>query len=255
MVEWKAATEMETETQIAAPAQGEAELNPAARRLTRLDGAFLALLGVMVAGHIAAAMIARGWITAAAIDAFAVVYLVALLARRRWRPLVGRLMLLGLVAGIFELFTDAAGHQFARSLYYPPGQPLLWDSPFYMPLSWMIVLTQLGYLAWRLAGLLPDGRLPWRAILLTGLVGALNVPFYEEAAWYAGWWRYAPTVLHFGHTPAYVLLFEGLIAAALPLLTLGLPGMRWPRVTLRGAILGVWIPGAALCAWLLLGLW
>jgi hypothetical protein len=200
-------------------------------------------------------MLAVGWITAALIDALALVYLVALLARPAWRPLVGRLMLLGLVAGILELFTDAAGHQFAHSLFYPQGQPLLWDSPFYMPLSWMIVLTQLGYLAWRLAGLLPGRRLPWRAILLAGLAGAVNVPFYEEAAYHAGWWRYAPTVLHLGHTPTYVLLFEGLVAAALPLLTLGLLRLRWPMVTARGAILGLWMPCAALLAWLLLGVW
>jgi hypothetical protein len=209
----------------------------------------------MVAGHIAAAILARGWITAAAIDAFALVYLLALLARPAWRPLVGRLMLLGLVAGVLELVTDAAGHQFARSLFYPQDQPLLWDSPFYMPLSWTLVLTQLGYLAWRLAGLLPGGRVPWRAILLTGLAGAVNVPFYEEAAYHAGWWRYAPTVLHLGHTPAYVLLFEGLIAAALPLLTLGLLHLRWQLVAMRGAILGLWMPCAALLAWLLLGMW
>jgi hypothetical protein len=252
-MEEKAATAMQT--QMAAPSQGKIALDPAIRRLNALDVAFLALLGLMIAGHVAAALLARGWITAALIDGGALVYLCALLARSGWRPLVGRLMLLGLIAGVFELFTDAAGHQFARSLYYPQGQPLLWDSPFYMPLSWMIVLTQLGYLAWRLAGLLPDGRLPWRAILLTGLAGALNVPFYEEAAWYAGWWRYAPTVLHLGHTPAYVLLFEGLIAAALPLVTVGLLLLRWFHVALRGAILGVWIACVALCAWLLLGLW
>ena len=30
--------------------------------------------------------------------------------------------------------------------------------------------------------------------------------------------------LHLGHTPVYVLLFEGLVAAALPLLTLGCSG-------------------------------
>jgi hypothetical protein len=231
------------------------DLDPTLPRLTSLDIAFLALLALMIAGHIAAAMLAVGWITAALIDALALVYLAALLARPTWRPLVGRLLLLGLVAGIVELFTDAAGHQFARSLYYPQGQPLLWDSPFYMPLSWMLVLTQLGYLAWRLAALLPGERLPWRAMLLTGLVGAVNVPFYEEAAYHAGWWRYAPTVLHLGHTPAYVLLFEGLVAAVLPLLTLGLLQLRLPRVTARGAILGLWMPCAALLAWLLLGVW
>jgi len=246
---------MQAETQIEALIPGARELVPAARRLTALDIAFLALLGLMIVGHIAAAMLAVGWITAALIDALALVYLVALLARPAWRPLVGRLMLLGLVAGILELFTDVAGHQFARSLFYPQGQPLLWDSPFYMPLSWMIVLTQLGYLAWRLVGLLPGRRLPWRAILLAGLAGAINVPFYEEAAYHAGWWRYAPTILHLGHTPAYVLLFEGLVAAALPLLTLGLLRLRWPMVAARSAILGLWMPFAALLAWLLLCEW
>jgi hypothetical protein len=246
---------MQAETQIAAPIPGARKLDPAARRLTALDAAFLALLGLMIAGHIAAARLAVGWITAALIDALALIYLVALLARPVWRPLIGRLLLLGLVAGILELFTDAAGHQFARSLFYPQDQPLLWDSPFYMPLSWMIVLTQLGYLAWRLVGLLPGGCLPWRAILQMGLAGAINVPFYEEAAYHAGWWRYAPTVLYLGHTPAYVLLFEGLVAAALPLLTLGLLRLRWPMVAARGAILGLWMPCAALLAWLLLGVW
>jgi len=246
---------MQTETQAMAPIPDARELDPAARRRTALDVAFLALLGLMVVGHVIAAVLAMGWITAAAIDVVALVYLLALLARPAWRPLVGRLMLLGLIAGILELFTDAAGHQFARSLFYPQGQPLLWDSPFYMPLSWMIVLTQLGYLAWRLAGLLPGGRIPWRAILLTGLAGAVNVPFYEEAAYHAGWWRYAPTVLHLGNTPAYVLLFEGLVAATLPLLTLGLPGLRWPAIAARGASLGLWMPCAALLAWLLLGVW
>jgi hypothetical protein len=246
---------MQAETRTVSSIPGAGELDPTARRLTTLDAAFLALLGLMIAGHIAAAILARGWITAALIDTLALVYLAALLARSAWRPLVGRLMLLGLVAGIFELFTDAAGHQFARSLFYPQGQPLLWDSPFYMPLSWMIVLTQLGYLAWRLAGLLPGGRIPWRVILLTGLAGAVNVPFYEEVAYHAGWWRYAPTVLHLGHTPAYVLLFEGLVAAVLPLLTLELLKLRLPMVAARGAILGLWMPCAALLAWLLLGVW
>jgi hypothetical protein len=246
---------MQAEAHSALSIPGAGELDPAARRLTALDAVFLALLGLMIAGHIAAALLARGWITAALIDTLALVYLAVLLARPTWRPLVGRLMLLGLVAGILELFTDAAGHQFAHSLFYPQDQPLLWDSPFYMPLSWMIVLTQLGYLAWRLAGLLPGRRLPWRASLLTGLAGAVNVPFYEEAAYHAGWWRYAPTVLHLGNTPAYVLLFEGLVAAALPLLTLGLLKLHWRSVALRGAILGLWTSCAALLAWLLLGVW
>src|SRR5262245_8726169 len=135
---------MQAETRTQTSLRETSALDPALPRLTSLDIAFLALLGLMIAGHIAAALLASGWITAALIDVLALVYFVALLARPAWRPLVGRLLLLGLVAGIFELFTDAAGHQFARSLFYPQDQPLFWDSPFYMPLSWMIVLTQLG---------------------------------------------------------------------------------------------------------------
>jgi hypothetical protein len=91
--------------------------------------------------------------------------------------------------------------------------------------------------------------------VLTGLTGALLVPFFEETAWYAGWWRYTATRLLLGHVPAYVILFEGLIAAALPLLVVGLPRLPWRFVALCGLALGVWMPVAALVAWLALGLW
>jgi hypothetical protein len=57
---------MQTETQTATPIPDAGELDPAARRLTTLDTAFLALLGLMIAGHVVAALLARGWITAAA---------------------------------------------------------------------------------------------------------------------------------------------------------------------------------------------
>ena len=56
---------MQTETQAAAPMPAAGELDSAARRLTALDVAFLVLLGLMIAGHIVAALLARGWITAA----------------------------------------------------------------------------------------------------------------------------------------------------------------------------------------------
>jgi hypothetical protein len=126
-----------------------------------------------------------------------------------------------------------------------------------MPLSWMVVLAQIGYLAWRLVGLTAPGSrlprsLPWLAMALTGLWGALNIPFYEEMAWRAGWWSYAPAP-GLSHTPYYVMLFEGLIAAALPPLLANLQ-RRPPRaILLRGLLLGAWIPCAALASWLLLG--
>jgi hypothetical protein len=216
--------------------------------------AFLGLLGLLVAGHVVAAALARGWVTAVALDTLAVSYLLCLAGRRIWRPLLVRLLLLGLVAGVLELATDAAGRDFAHSLVYPPGAPSVWVSPFYMPFSWMIVLTQLGYLGWRLRTLAPRMSVPL-AVALTAVSGALIVPFYEETALYAGWWRYIPARLAFGHTPAYVFLFEGLVAAALPLVGAGLTRAPLTRVALRGAALGAWFPVAALLAWLALGRW
>src|SRR5690348_4476946 len=232
-----------------AGAEGVAEL--AAPRLTDLDRALLGLLALMVALHIVAAALGAGWPTAAGTDLVAAVYLLALAAHCAWRPLLVRLFVLGLVAGMLELFTDAAGESFAHSLVYPPAQPMLWASPIYMPLSWAIVLTQLGYLGWRLAGLAP--RLPLAlAVLLTGLAGAAIVPFYEEMAYYAGWWHYAAAP-HLGHTPLYVLLFEGGVATLLPIVTRALPRLPLARVALAGVLVGAWMPCAALLAWLALG--
>jgi hypothetical protein len=52
-----------------------------------------------------------------------------------------------------------------------------------------------------------------------------------------------------------VLLFEGLIVAALPLLYDRIERRAWKQVALIGVIVGVWMAVAALVAWLVLGLW
>lgn len=224
----------------------------AARRFTSLDGAFLAQLALLIACHVISARFALGWPSAAATDLLALLVLAAMAARRDWRPLLARLFVLGLAAGILELATDAAGEQVAHSLTYPAGEPLLWGSPYYMPLSWAIVLTLLGYLAWRLRSLGPT-RVPlWLAVALTGLFGALMVPFYEEMAYYARWWQYAP-VWRIGHTPVYVIVFEGLVAAALPLLVGGLLARPLRAAAVRGLLMGCWMPVAAFLAWFTIG--
>ncbi len=166
-----------------------------------------------------------------------------------FRPLLGRLMLVGLVAGICELFTDASGQYVVHSLIYPVGELTIWTSPLYMPLSWLVTLTYLGYISWRLRALLG-----WRvAILLCGLLGAIDIPIFEEISYYGGWWRYVPTHLMFGHTPLYVALFEGLVVAALPLLFDRLERRSWIETLALGAIVGIWMAISALTAWLLLG--
>jgi hypothetical protein len=222
-----------------------------ARHLTTLDIAFITAQVSLIACHVLAAWLALGWVTAAALDAIYTVYLLALAVHATWRPLLLRLMAVGLVAGICELFTDASGEHVAHSLIYPQGAPMLWDSPVYMPVSWMVSLTLLGYLGWRLRGVSPRVP-PWAAALVSGLAGAVIVPFYEEMAYLAGWWRYAPAP-GLWHTPYYVALFEGLVAAALPVLLMGLQRRTWAAVALRGLALGAWMPVAALAAWLLIG--
>lgn len=213
------------------------------------DLAFLWMFILMAVCHLAAALLARGWITAAITDVIVLSYIAGLWrARLPWWSLVGRLLLFGLVAGILELATDAAGALFARSLVYPSDEPMLWQSPIYMPISWMIVLTLLGYLAWRLAGRLPL----WLAMALSGLAGMLVIPFYEESAWHAGWWGYT-TLPQLGHTPVYVFLFEGAITAILPLLVRGIERLSLPMIVARGALLGGWMPLVAFVSWRLLG--
>lgn len=185
------------------------------------------------------------------VEVFLSLYLLSWLLARGIRPLLGRLLLAGFIAGICELFTDASGQYVAHSLIYPAGALTLWTSPLYMPLSWMVVLTHLGYVAWRLRVLLG-----WRrASLLSAILGAIQIPLYEEMAYYGGWWRYKSVHLMLGHTPIYVLLFEGLIVAALPLLYDRIERRAWKQVALIGVIVGVWMPFAAVIAWLLLGLW
>jgi hypothetical protein len=175
--------------------------------------------------------------------------LILVISRRMVRPLLGRLMMAGLVAGICELFTDASGQHIVHSLIYPARELTIWTSPIYMPLSWLVTLTYLGYISWRLRALLG-----WRiAIILCGLLGAIDIPFFEEISYYGGWWRYVPTHLMLGHTPAYVVLFEGLVVAVLPLLFDRLERRSWIETVVLGVVIGIWMAISALTAWLLLG--
>ncbi len=220
---------------------------------TRLDVAMLASLALSIACDALAAIFHAGWVSSAVITLLTAALLVAYALRRAWRPLLARLLVFGLIAGLLEVGTDAAGEHVVHSLSYP-AQPMLWDSPVTMPLSWMVVLAQIGYLAWRLRSQRPDGlRLPLRAAsALLFVWGALNIPLYEELAYYANWWRYAAAP-HIGHTPLYVLLFEGLVCAALPWLLADVTRRSWRAVALRALILGAWTPCAALIAWLIIG--
>lgn len=217
-------------------------------RITRMD---VALACVILADYVLTSIDAlTKWVYVGFLDLFlSALLLVFLGTLPRYRPLLGRLMLVGLVAGICELFTDASGQYVVHSLIYPAGELSIWASPLYMPLSWLVTLTYLGYMSWRLRALLG-----WRrAILLCGLLGAIDIPLFEEISYYGGWWRYEPTHLMLGHTPLYVAVFEGLIVAVLPLLFDRLERRTWRETVFLGVVLGVWMAVAALLAWLLTG--
>ncbi|HEX9134813.1 MAG TPA: hypothetical protein VF844_21215 [Ktedonobacteraceae bacterium] len=221
----------------------------AARKITRFD---LAIVVVVLLDFVLTYVdsVTKWWYVGVIDLLLAALLLALLIGGRSTRPLLGRLMLAGLVAGICELFTDASGQQLVHSLIYPPGELTIWASPIYMPLTWMVTLTYLGYLGWRIRALLG-----WRiAILLCGLVGAIDIPLFEEMSYNGGWWRYMPARLMLGHTPAYVSLFEGLVVAALPLVFDRIERRSWFEVAAIGVIIGVWMAIAALTAWLLLGL-
>ena len=69
--------------------------------------------------------------------------LLMFISMRYFRPLLGRLMLVGLIAGMCELFTDASGQYVVHSLIYPKGELAIWTSPLYMPLSWLVGVYEL----------------------------------------------------------------------------------------------------------------
>lgn len=218
------------------------------RSITQMD---IAIAFVILTDYVLTSLDAvTRWLYVGFVDLLLTALLVLyLLTMRTFRPLLSKLMLAGLVAGICELFTDASGQFIVHSLIYPTGELTIWTSPLYMPLSWLVTLTYLGYIGWRLRALL-GLRI---AIIVCGLLGAIDIPLFEEISYYGGWWRYEPARLMLGHTPAYVALFEGLIVAVLPLLFDRLERRTWIEAVVLGGIIGIWMAIAALTSWLLLG--
>ena len=150
--------------------------------------------------------------------------------------LLGRLLLFGLVLGLTELPADAWLVSSTRTLDYPiGGGPMLWDSPAWMPLAWEVVAVQFGYLGLRLWE-----RLGGAGLVLIGILGAINIPFYEEMARKIHWWQYSGCRM-LSFTPYYIIVGEFGIAIALAMLARVLRRGSW-----RAAILGGIAGGAAI---------
>jgi hypothetical protein len=168
-------------------------------------------LALAVAWAVASSFARAGWLTATGLVTLVLALDLVFVAWRR-DGLLGRLLVLCLVAGFVEL---AADHWLIRSsgtLDYTPGGPFVASSPLYMPFGWAGALFQLSYLGVRLA----ERRPVWLACVIVGLVGAVNIPIYEHCARAAGWWAYKNTPM-LGNAPHYIILGELLAVLLLPL--------------------------------------
>lgn len=173
------------------------------------------------------------WRTGLALNLFDNALLVAFIIRHR-DPVLARLMLFGLAVGFAELPADAWLVDSTRTLDYSVGGgPMLWRSPIWMPLAWQMVAVQFGYLGLRLRE-----RFGRAGLLMIGVLGALNIPYYEEMARRIHWWTYGGCRL-ISFTPYYIILGEFGIAMALALLAARLREASVMKTLLAGVIGGL----------------
>jgi hypothetical protein len=168
------------------------------------------------------------WRTGAALNLVDNCLLVGFVIIRR-DALLARLLLFGLVVGLTELPADAWLVDYTRTLDYSiGGGPMIWRSPLWMPLAWEVVAVQFGYIGLRLWE-----RFGWAGLLMIALLGAINIPFYEEMARRIDWWQYSGCRM-ISFTPWYIILGEFGIALALTLLARTLRRGSWRTAILAG---------------------
>ncbi|MBA3709840.1 MAG: hypothetical protein H0W83_13585 [Planctomycetes bacterium] len=172
------------------------------------------------------------WRTGLALNLVDNLLLIGFAIRHRDR-LMAHLLLFGLIAGVVELVADAWLVPSTGTLDYAyGGGPQLWRSPLWMPLAWEVVAVQFGYLGMRLVD-----RFGLLGYLLIALLGAVNIPYYEEMALRIHWWRYRDCRM-FLHTPYYIIVGEFLIAAAIAAAAFQTRRLRLTRTVVGGVLAG-----------------
>jgi Domain of unknown function (DUF6989) len=145
--------------------------------------------------------------------------------------LLARFLLFGLVVGFTELAADGWLVDYTHTLDYSiGGSPMIWRSPLWMPLAWEVVAVQFGYIGLRLWE-----RFGKLGLFLIALLGAINIPFYEEMARRIHWWQYSGCRM-ISFTPWYIIVGEFGIALAFALLA---------RTLRRGSVRTAIIAGVA----------
>ncbi len=150
--------------------------------------------------------------------------------------LLARLMIFGLAAGFTELAADAWLVNYTKTLDYSiGGGPMLWRSPLWMPFAWEVVVVQLGYV-----GLWLWNRFGGWGMLGVGLLGAINIPYYEEMARRISWWQYDNCRM-LSYTPYYIILGEFGIAILLAILAKHVTRGNWMTSIIVGTVGGLGI--------------
>jgi Domain of unknown function (DUF6989) len=168
------------------------------------------------------------WRTGAALNIIDNCLLVGFAVLRR-DPLLGRFLLFGIAVGFTELAADAWLVDYTGTLDYSiGGGPMIWRSPLWMPLAWEVVAVQFGYIGLRLWERF--GRV---GLLLIALLGAINIPFYEEMARRIHWWQYGGCRM-ISFTPWYIILGEFGIALVFALLARTLRRSSWRGAMVAG---------------------
>ena len=172
------------------------------------------------------------WRTGAALNFVDNCLLVGFVLVRR-DALLARFLLFGLVVGFTELAADAWLVDYAHTLDYSiGGGPMIWRSPLWMPLAWEVVAVQFGYIGLRLWE-----RFGKLGLFLIALLGAINIPFYEEMARRIHWWQYSGCRM-ISFTPWYIILGEFGIALVFALLARTLRRGSWHLAVAAGIVGG-----------------
>jgi hypothetical protein len=173
------------------------------------------------------------WRTGAALNIVDNCLLVGFTVLRR-DALLARFLLFGLVVGFAELPADAWLVDYTQTLDYSiGGGPMIWRSPVWMPLAWEVVAVQFGYVGLRLWE-----RFGQLGLLMIGLLGAINIPFYEEIARRIHWWQYTGCRM-ISFTPWYIILGEFGIALVFALLARTLRVGSFVTAIIAGVVGGV----------------
>lgn len=164
-------------------------------------------------------------------------------------------LLFGLVTGTVEVCSDCDSFlvDVRKVLIYPDDVWKIGVSPFYLPLAWGLVFTQLGLIGEWL-------RKKFSLILasvITALLGAVMISIFENLARQAGWWYYQNTPM-LVWAPYFVNVFEFLstlffVLAGWRITRKGSVGSAYFWAVTIGVLSGLWMCVAMRISFWLLG--